>query len=157
MSSNMKNLRFQKPTQLLIQGQWWSIRRTHFLQMRQWWVRASLMRSHLKQYPTLFKDLISSLHHAMLTDWSRLSSWQQLAIASSSHFLFEFCPWFPRSRRYSACSAWEGAYDVVWGIARRAIDWFVVADAKYGDVGDEDRDEEDKDCEVLSEGGFTYS
>ena len=38
----MKNLRLFAPTQLFIQGQWWSMRETQRLQMRQWWEKGGL-------------------------------------------------------------------------------------------------------------------
>ena len=37
------------PTQLLIQGQWWSIFNTHLLQAEQWWQRSGLNTLHIKQ------------------------------------------------------------------------------------------------------------
>ena len=35
-------LKLEAPTQLFIHGQWWSIRLTHRLQIRQWWERSGL-------------------------------------------------------------------------------------------------------------------
>jgi hypothetical protein len=46
---------------------------------------------------------------------------------------------------------------MIWRIARRAIDWFIVADAKDGDDGNEGWDKEYENCEVLCESRFTYS
>ena len=50
MSKSMKNLRFQNPTQLLIQGQWWSMLSTHLLQAEQWWHLSGLNTLHIRQY-----------------------------------------------------------------------------------------------------------
>ena len=43
----MKYFWFLSPTQLLIQGQWWSILRMHRLQIRQWCARGGRYISHL--------------------------------------------------------------------------------------------------------------
>ncbi len=47
----MRNCRkyfwFHSPTQLLIHGQWWSMRRTQRRQMRQWCARGGRYVSHL--------------------------------------------------------------------------------------------------------------
>lgn len=47
---------FLKPTQFAIHGQWWSMRRMHDLQTRQWWHRSGLNLSHhlQKRRPPLF-------------------------------------------------------------------------------------------------------
>jgi len=41
-----KSYTYPWPTQLLIQGQWWSNRPTHLLQMLQWRLRGFLITSH---------------------------------------------------------------------------------------------------------------
>jgi len=53
ISNKMKNLRFQKPMQLLIQGQWWSMFKTQRLHAEQWWQRSGLKILHIKQYRLL--------------------------------------------------------------------------------------------------------
>jgi len=50
MSNNKKYFLFQNPTQLLIQGQWWSMLSTHLLQAEQWWHLSGLKTLHIKQY-----------------------------------------------------------------------------------------------------------
>lgn len=44
--NNTKNFWFVSPTQLLTQGQWWSIFRIHRLQTLQWWALSGLMLQH---------------------------------------------------------------------------------------------------------------
>ena len=46
----MKNFLFQKPMQLFIHGQWWSIFNTHLLQAEQWWHLSGLNTLHMRQY-----------------------------------------------------------------------------------------------------------
>ena len=50
MSNNKKYLRFQKPMQLFIHGQWWSMFSTHLLQLEQWWHLSGLKMLHMRQY-----------------------------------------------------------------------------------------------------------
>ena len=54
MRSNKKNFLFQKPMQLLIHGQWWSMLRTHLLQLEQWWHLSGLKILHIRQYRRRF-------------------------------------------------------------------------------------------------------
>ena len=49
----MKYFWFRSPTQLLIQGQWWSILLTQCLQILQWWARGGRYISHLGQNCTV--------------------------------------------------------------------------------------------------------
>jgi len=48
-SNRRKYLRFQKPTQLLIHGQWWSMLSTQRLHTEQWWHRSGLKMLHIRQ------------------------------------------------------------------------------------------------------------
>ena len=52
---------FFSPTQLLIQGQWWSIFRMHRLQTLQWWARSGLMLQHLGQLYSTCPDVSCKL------------------------------------------------------------------------------------------------
>ena len=47
--NSMKCFWLRKPTQLLIQGQWWSMFSMHFLQIVQWWALGGLTQSHTPQ------------------------------------------------------------------------------------------------------------
>ena len=57
ISNSRKYFLFQKPTQLLIHGQWWSILSTHLLQAEQWWQRSGLNTLHIRQYLRLLFSL----------------------------------------------------------------------------------------------------
>ena len=52
IKNRTKNLQLKKATQLLTQGQWWSIFRTQFPHIEQWWARSGLIMLHLSQYRT---------------------------------------------------------------------------------------------------------